>query len=131
MVPHPLGTRLPSSSGLLCNADRVGMYELRTADASYTALPLMLALRCGSILYGTTAVQYRLSAVWALSAAVRPAFAVLIYAPKLGYPRPRLKTFSRFVYTHVLKLCYTTIMREEALPCLLYTSDAADEGGLV
>lgn len=76
----------------------------------------MLALRCGSILYGTTAVQYRLSAVWALSAAVRPAFAVLIYAPKLGYPRPRLKTFSRFVYTHVLKLCYTTIMREEALP---------------
>ena len=29
----PLGTRLPSSSGLLCAADRVGKYELRMAGA--------------------------------------------------------------------------------------------------
>ena len=70
MVPHPLGTRLPSSSGLLCAADRVGKYELRTADACRPALLFVLALRCGSILYGTTAVQYRFSAVWALRAAV-------------------------------------------------------------
>ena len=56
-------------------------------------LPLMLALRCGSILYGTTAVQYRLSAVWALSAAVRPAFAVLICAPGLGFSGFRLPSF--------------------------------------
>ena len=66
----PLGTRLPSSSGLLCAADRVGKYELRTADACRPALLFVLALRCGSILYGTTAVQYRFSAVWALRAAV-------------------------------------------------------------
>ena len=66
-------------------ADRVGKYELRTADACRPALLFVLALRCGSILYGTTAVQYRLSAVWALSAAVRPAFTVLICAPWLPY----------------------------------------------
>ena len=70
MVPHPLGTRLPSSSGLLCNADRVGKYELRTAGACRPALSLMLELRCECELYGTTAVQYRFSAVWALRAAV-------------------------------------------------------------
>ena len=55
MVPHPLGTRLPFSSGLLCAADRVGMYELRTAGASRPALPFKLVLRYDSIFYGTTA----------------------------------------------------------------------------
>ena len=59
MVPHPLGTRLPSSSGLLCTADRVGKYELRTAGASRPALPFVLGLRCDSILYGTTASQVK------------------------------------------------------------------------
>ena len=57
MVPHPLGTRLPSSLGLLCAADRVGKYELRTAGACRPALPVMLGLRSKSILYGTTASQ--------------------------------------------------------------------------
>ena len=55
MVPHPLGTRLPSSLALLCAADRVGKYELRTAGACYAALPFKLALRCAYIFYGTTA----------------------------------------------------------------------------
>ena len=36
-------------------ADRVGKYELRTAGASSPALPFVLALRCDSIFYGTTA----------------------------------------------------------------------------
>ena len=53
MVPHPLGTRLPSSLGLLCTADRVGMYELRTADACRLALPFVLGLRCEREVYGT------------------------------------------------------------------------------
>ena len=57
MVPHPLGTRLPSSSGLLCAADRVGKYELRTADACRPALPVVLALRICSEGFGTTANQ--------------------------------------------------------------------------
>ena len=57
MVPHPLGTRLPSSSGLLCTADRVEMYELRTAGASRAALPFVLGLRCEREVYGTTASQ--------------------------------------------------------------------------
>ena len=59
MVPHPLGTRLPSSSELLCAADRVGMYELRTAGAYCPALPVMLALRCECELYGTAANQVK------------------------------------------------------------------------
>ena len=50
MVPHPLGTRLPSSLGLLCTADRVGMYELRTAGACYAALLFMLGLRICHVL---------------------------------------------------------------------------------
>ena len=53
MVPHPLGTRLPSSLGLLCAADRVGKYELRTAGASRPALPFVLGLRCEREVYGT------------------------------------------------------------------------------
>ena len=57
MVPHPLGTRLPSSLGLLCAADRVRKYELRTAGASRAALPFVLGLRCERELYGTTANQ--------------------------------------------------------------------------
>ena len=57
MVPHPLGTRLPSSLGLLCAADRVEMYELRTADASRAELPFVLGLRCEREVYGTTANQ--------------------------------------------------------------------------
>ena len=57
MVPHPLGTRLPSSLGLLCAADRVRKYELRTAGASRAALPFALGLRCERELYGTTANQ--------------------------------------------------------------------------
>ena len=52
----PLGTRFPLSSDLLCTADWVGKYELRTADACRPALLFVLALRCGSILYGTTAM---------------------------------------------------------------------------
>ena len=59
MVPHPLGTRLPSSSELLCAADRVGMYELRTAGASRPALPVVLGLRCECELYGTAASQVK------------------------------------------------------------------------
>ena len=59
MVPHPLGTRLPSSSGLLCAADRVGMYELRTAGACCPALPFVLGLRCECELYGTVASQVK------------------------------------------------------------------------
>ena len=55
MVPHPLGTRLPSSLGLLCTADKVGKYELRTAGASRPALPVVLGLRCEREVYGTTA----------------------------------------------------------------------------
>ena len=51
----PLGTRLPFSSGLLCAADRVGMYELRTAGACRPALPFKLGLRWECQLYGTTA----------------------------------------------------------------------------
>ena len=57
MVPHPLGTRLPSSSGLLCAADRVGKYELRTAGACRPALSVVLGLRCEREVYGTTANQ--------------------------------------------------------------------------
>lgn len=57
MVPHPLGTRLPSSSGLLCAADRVGKYELRAAGACRPALPVVLGLRCEREVYGTTANQ--------------------------------------------------------------------------
>lgn len=57
MVPHPLGTRLPSSSGLLCAADRVGKYELRTAGACRAAPPVVLALRICSEGFGTTANQ--------------------------------------------------------------------------
>ena len=57
MVPHPLGTRLPSSSESLCAADRVGMYELRTAGASRPALPVVLALRICCEGFGTTASQ--------------------------------------------------------------------------
>ena len=57
MVPHPLGTRLPSSLGLLCAADRVRKYELRTAGASRAALPFALGLRCEREVYGTTASQ--------------------------------------------------------------------------
>ena len=57
MVPHPLGTRLPSSLGLLCTADRVGKYELRTAGACRAAPPVVLALRVCSEGFGTTANQ--------------------------------------------------------------------------
>ena len=57
MVPHPLGTRLPSSLGLLCTADRVGKYELRTAGACRAAPPVVLALRICSEGFGTTANQ--------------------------------------------------------------------------
>lgn len=57
MVPHPLGTRLPSSLGLLCAADRVRKYELRTAGASRPALPVVLALRIYRERFGTTANQ--------------------------------------------------------------------------
>ena len=53
----PLGTRLPSSLGLLCTADRVGKYELRTAGACRPALPVVLGLRCEREVYGTTANQ--------------------------------------------------------------------------
>ena len=53
MVPHPLGTRLPSSSGLLCAAARVGKYELRAAGACRAALPFALGLRCEREVYGT------------------------------------------------------------------------------
>ena len=59
MVPHPLGTRLPSSSELLCAADRVGMYELRTAGSCCPALPFVLELRCECELYGTAASQVK------------------------------------------------------------------------
>lgn len=59
MVPHPLGTRLPSSSELLCAADRVGIYELCTAGASRLALPVVLGLRCECELYGTAASQVK------------------------------------------------------------------------
>ena len=55
MVPHPLGTRLPFLQIYISAADRVGKYELRTAGASSPALPFVLALRCDSIFYGTTA----------------------------------------------------------------------------
>ena len=57
MVPHPLGTRLPSSSGLLCAAARVGKYELRAAGACRAALPVVLALRICREGFGTTANQ--------------------------------------------------------------------------
>ena len=57
MVPHPLGTRLPSSSGLLCAADRVGKYELRAAGACRAARPVVLALRICREGFGTTANQ--------------------------------------------------------------------------
>ncbi|EOQ35315.1 hypothetical protein SAMN02745978_02669 [Butyricicoccus pullicaecorum DSM 23266] len=53
----PLGTRLPSSLGLLCTADRVGKYELRAAGACRPALPVVLGLRCEREVYGTTANQ--------------------------------------------------------------------------
>ena len=55
----PLGTRFPLSSGLLCPADRVGMYELRTAGANCPALPVVLGLRCECELYGTAANQVK------------------------------------------------------------------------
>ena len=55
----PLGTRLPSSSELLRAADRVVMYELRTAGAYRPALPVVLVLRCDNILWGTTASQVK------------------------------------------------------------------------
>ena len=65
MVPHPLGTRLPSSLGLLCAADRVRKYELRTAGVSRAALPFVLGLFMGQL-----RAKYQFCAVWALSAAV-------------------------------------------------------------
>ena len=40
-------------------ADRVGMYELRTAGACCPALPFVLVLRCECELYGTTANQVK------------------------------------------------------------------------
>ena len=57
MVPRPLGTRLPSSSGLLCTADRVGKYELRTAGACCPALSVVLGLCCEREVSGTIANQ--------------------------------------------------------------------------
>ena len=84
-APH-VGCVLSGAPGCAgTTADRVRKYELRTADACRPVLLFVLALRCGSILYGTTAVQYRLSAVWALRAAVWPAFSVQVYAPWLSY----------------------------------------------
>ena len=53
----PLGTRLPSSSGLLCTADRVGKYELRTVGACCPALPVVLGLCCEREVSGTIANQ--------------------------------------------------------------------------
>ena len=40
-------------------ADRVRMYELRTAGTSSPALPVVLGLRCDNILWGTTASQVK------------------------------------------------------------------------
>ena len=59
MVPHPLGTRLPFCQIYISAADRVGMYELRTAGASRPALPFVLGLRCECELYGTSASQVK------------------------------------------------------------------------
>ena len=58
-VFHPLRPRFPLSSELLCTADRVGKYELRTAGAYCPALPVVLGLRCECELYGTAASQVK------------------------------------------------------------------------
>ena len=94
MVPHPLGTRLPSSSELLCAADRVGMYELCTAGASRPALPVMLALRCECELYGTAANQVKVlcgqgaqcgSMICFYSANLRALAFLLLYYPEFSH----------------------------------------------
>ena len=94
MVPHPLGTRLPSSSELLCAADRVGMYELCTAGASRPALPVMLALRCECELYGTAANQVKVlccqgaqygSMVCFYDADLRALAFLLLYYPEFSH----------------------------------------------
>ena len=59
MVPHPLGTRLPFHQVYISAADRVGMYELRTAGTCCPALPFVLVLRCECELYGTAASQVK------------------------------------------------------------------------
>ena len=101
MVPHPLGTRLPSSSELLCAADRVGMYELRTAGASRPALPFVLGLRCDSILYGTAASQVKVlcgqgaqcgSMICFYSADLRALASVLLYHPEFSH---KMRTSTR------------------------------------
>ena len=94
MVPHPLGTRLPSSSELLCAADRVGMYELCTAGASRPALPVVLGLRCECELYGTAASQVMVlcgqgaqhgSMVCFYGAHLRALAFLLLYHPKFSH----------------------------------------------
>ena len=94
MVPHPLGTRLPSSSELLCAADRVGKYELRTAGAYCPALPVMLALRCECELYGTAVNQVNVlcgqgaqhgSMVCFYGAHLRALAFLLLYHPKFSH----------------------------------------------
>ena len=66
-------------------ADRVRVYELRTAGVCRSALQVALGLRCDSILYGTAASQVKVLYGQALSTAVWPAFSVLICAPWLSY----------------------------------------------
>ena len=79
-------------------ADKVGMYELRTAGASRPALPFRLGLRWECQLYGTTASQVKVlcgqgaqrgSMICFYGANLRALASVLLYYPEFSHEMRR------------------------------------------
>ena len=87
-------------------ADRVGMYELRTAGACCPALPVVLGLRCEYELYGTAANQVKIlcgqgaqrgSMICFYGADLRALAFLLLYDPKFSH-RIRISTRSNKIF---------------------------------
>ena len=102
----PLGTRFPFPSDVHSAADRVGMYELRTAGASRPALPFVLGLRCECELYGTSASQVKVlcaqgaqcgSMICFYDADLRALAFLLLYHPEFSH-KMRISTRANKIF---------------------------------